>query len=243
MEIRLDERAAGWQEKARRFATEELIPCELEAEMDSGRLRPETSARHRDMAIELGFSAMDVPLDRGGLGARILDQVVVWEQLGRVTNALCWCFSEPQSWMFEACSEDHIGSYILPLIDGSRKECFAIRESGSGSDVAIETTARPVAGGYRISGEKWYVTSANHADFFFLQASLAAGPHAGAHSLFLVDKGSPGIELVRTPQFSHTFDHHYPIYRFNDVAVPEANGSGRRAPGWASPTAGSAASA
>ncbi len=24
-----------------------------------------------------------------------VDQVAVWEQLGRVTNALCWCFSEP----------------------------------------------------------------------------------------------------------------------------------------------------
>ena len=31
----------------------------------------------------------------------------------------------------------------------------------------------------------------------------------------------PGIELVRTPPFSHTFSDHHPIYRFNDVIVPE----------------------
>jgi hypothetical protein len=47
---------------------------------------------------------MDVPAAFGGRDARVVDQVAVWEQLGRVTNALCWCFSEPHRWMFEACT-------------------------------------------------------------------------------------------------------------------------------------------
>ena len=47
---------------------------------------------------------MDVPAAHGGRDARVIDQVAAWEQLGRVTNALCWCFSEPHRWMFEACS-------------------------------------------------------------------------------------------------------------------------------------------
>ena len=87
-----------------KFATEELIPWEVEAELHEGRLPPEVEKRHKKLAIELGFSAMDVPAARGGREARIVDQVAVWEQLGRVTNALCWCFSEAQSWMFEACT-------------------------------------------------------------------------------------------------------------------------------------------
>ena len=163
MDIALYATVSEWRDRAFRFATEELIPHEVEAELNEGRLPPELEKRHKKLAVELGFSAMDVPKSRGGLGLRIVDQVAVWEQLGRVTNALCWCFSEAQGWMFEACSEDQIRRFILPLMSGERKECYAITESGSGSDVVVETTARRAPGGYSISGEKWYVTSANLA--------------------------------------------------------------------------------
>lgn len=219
MEIALDDRALAWRESARRFASEELIPWELEAELNEGRLPADVKAGHKRRAIELGFSAMDVPVAHGGRAARSVDQVAVWEQLGRVTNALCWCFSEPHSWMFQACSPGQLQQYVLPLMTGKRKECYAITESGSGSNVDIQTTARHCSEGYRINGEKWYVTSANYADFFIVQAKLADGPNAGADALFFVDKDSPGVELVRTPLFSHTFGDHHPIYRFNDVAV------------------------
>jgi alkylation response protein AidB-like acyl-CoA dehydrogenase len=223
MKLNLDATARDWAEKARRFAEEELIPCEVEAEMNGGRLPAAVVRRHKQMAVELGLSSMDVPPAYGGLGLRTVDQVAVWEQLGRVTNALCWCFSEPQKWMFEACSEDQLQRYVLPLMRGERKECYAITEPESGSDVVIETTAQPTATGYRINGEKWFVTTANHADFLFLQAKLTDGPHAGSEALFLVDKDTPGIEEVRTPLFSHTFDHHHPELRFRDVDVPAAN--------------------
>ena len=83
MKLNLDKTTLEWQEKARRFAEEELIPCELEAEMNGGRLSPEVSKRHKKMAIELGFSSMDVPRELGGLKLRIVDQVAAWEQLGR----------------------------------------------------------------------------------------------------------------------------------------------------------------
>jgi acyl-CoA dehydrogenase len=223
MDIALDATARDWRDRAFRFATEELIPREVEAELNEGRLPPEVEKRHKKLAVELGFSAMDVPKSHGGLELRTVDQVAVWEQLGRVTNALCWCFSEAQAWMFEACTADQVRRYILPLMSGERKECYAITESGSGSDVSIETTARRASGGYAISGEKWYVTSANLADYFILQARLADGPHAGSDSLFFVDQGTPGIEVLRSPPFSHTFSAHHPTYRFKDVLVPEAN--------------------
>jgi alkylation response protein AidB-like acyl-CoA dehydrogenase len=220
MELALDSTAREWRDRAFRFATEELIPWEVEAELHEGRLPPEVEKRHKRLAVELGFSAMDVPKSRGGLELRTVDQAAVWEQLGRVTNALCWCFSEAQGWMFEACSEEQLRRFILPLMSGERKECYAITESGSGSDVAIETTARRDQGGYRIDGEKWYVTSANHADYFILQARLADGPHAGSDSLFFIDKDAPGIEVLRSPLFSHTFSAHHPTYRFSGVLVP-----------------------
>ncbi len=220
MKIQLDTIAQQWQEKARRFAEDELIPFEVEAEMNAGRLPAEISKQHKDKAIELGFSRMDVPLSRGGLGLRTVDQVAVWEQLGRVTNALCWCFSEPHEWMFEACSEEQIEKYVMPLSDGSRKECYAITESESGSDVIIETTAERMGDDYVINGEKWFVTSANLADFMFLQAKLCNGLHAGSDAMFFVDSDAAGINFKRTPLFSHTFDHHHPEVVFENVRVP-----------------------
>jgi acyl-CoA dehydrogenase len=221
MRIELDSAAQAWRDRAAKFAKEELIPWEVEAELHEGVIPADVKARHKKLAIEDGFSAMDVPKAHGGRDARVVEQVAVWEQLGRVTNALCWCFSEPHRWMFEACSPEQIQRYVLPLMSGKRKECYAITESGPGSDVDIQTVARRVPGGYRISGEKWYVTSANHADYFILQARIADGPHEGSHSLFFIDQGQPGIELVRTPLFSHTFSDHHPVYRFNDVMVAE----------------------
>jgi alkylation response protein AidB-like acyl-CoA dehydrogenase len=223
LKLKLDQTAQDWAEKARRFAEDELIPFEVEAEMNEGRLPDEITRGHKKMAIELGFSSMDVQPEYGGLGLRIVDQVAVWEQLGRVTNALCWCFSEPHEWMFEACNEDQLRRYVLPLMSGERKECYAITESESGSDVVINTTAARSGNGYRIDGTKWFVTSANQADYFFLQAKLTDGPHAGSDAMFFVDKDSEGIEELRVPLFSHTFDHHHPELRFNDVYVPEEN--------------------
>lgn len=231
MKLNLDSTARSWAEKARRFAEEELIPHEVEAEMNGGRLPPELVKRHKKLAIELGFSSMDVPAAYGGLALRTVDQVAVWEQLGRVTNALCWCFSEPQQWMFEACSEDQLQRYVLPMMRGERKECYAITEPESGSDVVIDSTAQRTADGYLINGEKWFVTTANLADFLFVQAKLTTGEHAGSDALFLVDKSTPGIEEIRSPAFSHTFDHHHPELRFRDVRVPPENRVGEEGGG------------
>jgi len=231
LKISLDATATAWQKKARDFAEQELIPFEVEAELNGGAIAPEARARHKKIAIELGFSSMDVAREYGGQALRTVDQVAVWEQLGRVTNALCWCFSEPHQWMFEACNEDQLQRYVLPLMSGKRKECYAITEAESGSDVQINTTATACAGGYHINGEKWFVTSANHADYFFLQARLADGAHKGSDAMFLVDKDTPGIEEIKSPLFGHTFDHHHPTLQFKDVFVPSGNRIGAEGDG------------
>lgn len=233
MKLNLDRTTLEWQEKARKFAEEELIPFEVEAEMNGGRLPPGVSQGQKKQAIELGFSSMDVPREFGGLQLRIVDQVAVWEQLGRVTNALCWCFSEPHEWMFDACNDDQLQRFVLPLMSGERKECYAITETESGSDVVVNTTAELTDEGYRINGEKWFVTSANLADYLFLQAKLVNGPHAGSDAMFFVDKDTPGMEQLRVPLFSHTFDHHHPELRFDNVLVPVENRIGEEGDGMA----------
>ena len=222
MHINLPDDVKAWIETAESFL-KETKPWEVEAEMNNGKVPEEIDAKHRQMAIDLGLSSMDMPKSIGGKELSNLQQVAVWEVLGQSTNALTWCFSEPQKWMLEACSEEQIKKYILPIMDGSRHECYAITESESGSELDVSATAKKVDGGYIVNGEKWYVTGANHADFFFIQAVIQDGEDVIGDALFFLDMDQEGIEHVRTPLFSHTFDSHHPIYKFHDVFIPEEN--------------------
>ncbi|MBG61893.1 MAG: butyryl-CoA dehydrogenase [Woeseiaceae bacterium] len=217
MEIKLSDQAKKWQKIAREYADKYLQPHEIEAELNNGELSRELTLRNKKKAIDLGFTAIDVPQSYGGLGLSMVEQVAIWEQLGRVTNALSWCFPEAQSWMFDACSEEQIKEYILPLMEGKRKDCYAITESGSGSDVAnLESTARKTDEGYVLNGEKWYVTSANLADYFWFQAYI---PEEDEDALFLVNKDKEGIQMIASPLFSHTYAAHHPTYKFENVLV------------------------
>ena len=238
MSFALPQVARDWQARIRAFVDAELIPWEVEAELNNGEIPAEVRDRHRAIAQDLGLPAMDVPREQGGLGLSTVTQVAIYEELGRVTNALGWCFSEAHRWMFEACSKDQIERYVRPTMGGKRHECYAITEAESGSDLeGIAATARrdgpEVSGDYVLNGEKWYVTSANFADFCVFQAKIADGPHEGAHALFFVDLDSPGIEVVASPLFSHTYAHHHPTYRFTDVRVPAANRIGEEGDGMA----------
>ncbi|HZC40543.1 MAG TPA: acyl-CoA dehydrogenase family protein, partial [Streptosporangiaceae bacterium] len=211
------------QARARAFA-DELVPFEAEAELSGGELPESVTAKHAARARELGLSAASLPAGLGGGGCTMLQQLLISEQLGRVTNALGWVATTPPSWLPEVATPDQLDRYVVPAIRGEREECYAITEEGAGSDVeAIEATALPEAGGYLLNGVKWHVTSFNTADFAFFQAKLAGGPHRGEHAMFLVDLPGPGVRVLRTPAYSHTISHHHPVVAFEDVRVPAAN--------------------
>ena len=231
MNIEISKDARTWQQIAREYANDYLQPHEIEAELNDGALAPEITKRNKKRAIELGFTAIDVPKSHGGLELSMESQVALWEQLGRVTNALSWCFSEPQSWMFEACSDAQVDQYVLPMMRGERKDCYAITESGPGSDIAgLEATATRDRGDYILNGEKWYVTSGNLADYFWFQARL---PDEDDEALFLVDQGIDGIEIIANPKFSHTYAAHHPTYLFKNVRVPASKRVGNPGDGMA----------
>jgi alkylation response protein AidB-like acyl-CoA dehydrogenase len=197
--------------------------------LNGGELPDQVMTRILDEAVRLGLPGMDAPASQGGLGLGMVDQVAAWDVLGRATNALCWCFPEAQSWMFEACADSQyqLETYVLPLLAGQRREAYAITEAESGSHEVINTTARQTADSYLINGEKWFVTSGNLADYLFVQAKTGEGSDA----LFIVDMDSPGIEIVENPLFSHTFPSHHPTYRFTDVAVAARNRIGGKGSG------------
>ena len=211
------------QARARTYA-DEMIPFEVTAEMNHGELPKETVAEHAARARELGLCATNMPTELGGGGCTTLQQVLVQEQVGRVTNALAWACSTPPSWMPGVATTYQMDRFVIPAIRGDREECYAITEEGAGSDVdAIEATARRDADGYLLTGVKWHVTSFNSADFAFFQGKLVGGEHDGQHAMFLVDLPSPGVEVVRTPAYMHTMSHHHPIVSFTDVRVPASH--------------------
>jgi acyl-CoA dehydrogenase len=221
------------QARARGFA-DELIPFEEQAEASGGELPPDLTAGHAKRARELGLASTNMPVELGGGGCTTLQQVLVQEQMGRVTNALGWVASTPPSWLPVVATPDQLERYVRPTVAGDREECYAITEEGAGTDVdAIEATAHLDGGEYVLNGVKWHVTSFNSADFAFFQARLAGGPHDGEHAMFLVDLPSPGVRVVRTPAYSHTISHHHPIVAFEDVRVPVANLVGAEGDGMA----------
>src|ERR1700760_199130 len=206
------------QGRARVFA-DELIPFEVEAELSG--LPDDVTAAHKKRAIELGLFATNLPRDLGGGGASTLQQVLVQEQVGRVTNALGWVAGTPPSWFPPVATADQVERYLRPTVRGEREECYAITEEGAGSDVdAIVATAAPDGDDWILNGVKWHVTSFNTADYCFFQGKRAG---TGEHLLFLVDLPSPGVSVVRTPPYTHTISHHHPIVAFENVRVPAAN--------------------
>ncbi len=211
------------RDTARDFV-ESLMPFEVEAELAGGVLPEDVVAEHRSRAIELGLYATNMPTAVGGPGCTALQQVLVQEQCGRVTNGLGWVMATPPQWWPEVATRYQVDTWLLPSVRGEKHEAYAITEEFAGSDVsALQTTARRDGDEYVLDGVKWHVTSFNLADYVFVEAVLSDGPAAGDHVLLIVDLPWPGVEVVRSPQYSHNIADEHPIVEFNEVRVPAAN--------------------
>jgi alkylation response protein AidB-like acyl-CoA dehydrogenase len=211
------------QERARAFV-DELIPWEVEAEMNRGEIPDHVRKEQEEKARDLGLTAINMSERLGGPGYSTLAQVLIQEQSGRVTNALGWVISTGPSWIEEVATDHQIQTWIRPTVDGVIHECYAITEEGAGSDVdGIEATAHLDGDDYLLNGVKWHVTSANISSYVFFQAKLSEGPNAGSHVLFFVDMDTPGVECLRVPEYSHTYGHHHWEMKFTDVRVPKEN--------------------
>ncbi|MFZ0015567.1 MAG: acyl-CoA dehydrogenase family protein [Acidimicrobiia bacterium] len=219
----LTPRESELKETTRRFV-DELIPFEVEAEMNGGELGPGISKGHQAKAADLGLISINMPESMGGPGYTTMEQTLIQEQTGRVTNALGWVVSTGPSWIEDVVTEHQMERWVHPTVTGEIHECYAITEEGAGSDVdGIEATAHRDEDGYVLNGVKWHVTSANLASYVFFQAKLADAPNAGRHVLFFVDMDAPGVECLRVPEYAHTYGHHHWEMRFTDVSVPAEN--------------------
>ena len=203
---------------------ESLIPLEVETELAGGVIPKEVAAEHQSRAIELGLYATNMPTSVGGPGCTALQQVLVQEQTGRATNGLGWVMHTPPQWWVDVATDHQRERWLLPAVRGEKHEAYAITEEFAGSDVsALETTARRDGDEYVVNGVKWHVTSYNLADYCFVQAVLTDGEFAGEHVMLVVDLPWPGVEVVRTPHYSHHIADEHPIVSFTDVRIPVEN--------------------
>src|SRR5438132_11349533 len=181
-------------------------------------LPPEILGEIGEKTLACGLNAINMPKDWGGAGLSVLEQVLVQEQLGQLTNALWDAVWRPAN-ALKACSAEQRERYLLPAIRGERRDCYAVTEERAGSDPSvIETTATPVGAGYRLDGEKWFVTVGDVADFLLVLAAVQPG---GELTLFLVDKDASGVRVKRTPRYMHTFVYEHPEFVLDGVEVRE----------------------
>ncbi len=233
----LSEQDLDIRRRAREF-TDALIPYEVETELAGGVQAPELTEKLHRAALESGLYATNMPTSVGGPGFTSLQQVLVQEQVGRVTNGLAWCLHTPPQWWVDVATDEQRERWLLPTVRGERHECYAITEEFAGTDVSdLATTARLVSTDstsephYVVNGTKWHVTSYNLADYCFVQAVLTEGEHVGEHVLLVVDLPTPGIEVVRTPEYTHHIADHHPIVSFTDVRIPASQLIGQEGEG------------
>jgi butyryl-CoA dehydrogenase len=183
---------------AARFARERILPEveRIEAKED-GLMR-----KLLQEAAELGFTAIDIPEECGGLG------------LDKVTSALVADYSAAVA-SFSTAFGAHAGIGTLPLIwygTAEQKQkylprlataeiigAYALSEATSGSDAMnIRTRATLSEDGseYVLNGEKMWITNGGFADLYTVFAKVVSPEDAaGKFSAFLVERGTPGFSV------------------------------------------------
>lgn len=199
-----------------RILTEKILPFELECEHNNG-LSAQAHATIKTAVLDAGLQAINTPKAFGGAGLTILEQVVVQDELGKLTNALWDTVWRPANPLTHATPEQR-ERYLIPGSRGDRRDAVAISEADAGSDFsAAKTTATSDGnGGYIINGEKWFVTVGDVADFLIVLAFVEPDH---APTMFLIDSDTPGVKTTKVPRYTHTFVYEHPEMTFTDVRV------------------------
>ena len=216
MDMRLAPEDRALQRKARDFTDQVLVPLEDECEEHDG-LTEESHARAKRAVLDWDFHAINHAVEDGGRGHDLFQVMLIEEQWGRATGAL-WDVPWRPSIPLARGTEAQKDRYLRPACRGERRDAYAITEAGAGSDpTMVETTAVRDGDAWVVNGTKWHVTSGDVADFFLVHVHVDGDPAQA--TVFLVDKDAPGVRLVRTPKYSHTFVFEHPIFAFDDVRV------------------------
>lgn len=158
----------------------------------------------------------------GGLGLDFVTSGLLYEALAEYSADLagvCFVNEGAAAKIASAASPAIRERYLQPTLAGDLIGCSAISEPDTGSDVrAMRTTATAVDGGYRLNGEKLWISNSSVADYVVVTA--ATGDNA--FTMFLVDREEHGFDVREIDKLGLNGWSLGQI-SFSDVFVPDEN--------------------
>ena len=193
MGFELTKEQAELKEKVREFAVKELQP---------GAARRDETAEFPHAAVgkmgELGLMGLIFPTEYGGGGRDFASYTIAVEELARVDAAAAITLLAHMlcsTHIFTFGSEEQKRNFLVPLAKGDVLGAWALTEPGAGSDAgAMRTQAVAVEDGWRLTGNKFFITNGALAGTLVVMAStdLTQGPKG--ISAFIVAGDSAGLK-------------------------------------------------
>lgn len=205
MDFELSNEDLMLKELVHRFVEDELMPLEAavlarDASGQGAGLLLEERQRIDAISRELGLWGLDAPEDIGGADLPAVSLVGVNEEMARTVTQYTLPPDSPNLRMLMATvTERQREIYLAPYVRGETISAIAVSEPGAGSDPSSMIT-RAVRDGddWILNGRKIWTSRAHEADFTIVMAVTDKAKQArGGISAFLVDKGTPGFNVLR----------------------------------------------
>lgn len=222
MDFLLPEELQMLKDNLRRYVDKEMIPYERET-LEHEELKPQWREKFQKDAHDLGIWMMEVPEEFGWPGLGIMPRLIVWEELARTialpTRGESMMGPSVRAILFSLQGELR-EKYLMPVLRGEKKCCFAQTEPDAGSDPgSMRTTSVRDGDHYIINGVKRFISHADKADFAQVMAANDRSKGSkGGISCFLVDMNSEGVSLTAKYE-TMMGDMPWEIV-FNNVRVP-----------------------
>lgn len=228
MDFELSEEQRLLRDTLSRFSDERIKP--RAAAMDEARQFP------RDLFMELadlGFFGLRYPESIGGANADTVSYCLAISEIARGSLSLA-AAAAMQSLMgthflYAFGNEDIRERLLKPAIRGKKIGTICITEPDAGSDLsAIKTSAEKVDGGYRLNGQKTWITSAPVADFFTV---FARSGEERRLTIFLVERDFPGLNVGKAIEKMGCWATSNSEVFLDDCLVPEDHRLGEEGQG------------
>ncbi|HOX29505.1 MAG TPA: acyl-CoA dehydrogenase family protein, partial [bacterium] len=175
----------------------------------------------------LGLMGMMVPEQYGGAGASAVSYILAVEEVA----VACASTAVTMSVSNLSCgplllfgNEAQKRKYLTPLASGKWLGAFAITEPETGSDAAsVSTKAVRKGNHYVINGRKNFITNGAYADVFIVIAKTGDEQRGRGLSAFVVEKGTPGLEIGREEDKMGLRASNTVGLLFEDCRVPAEN--------------------
>ncbi len=229
MNLELSTEERELQSRAREFAEKHLFPHEIACDENEG-IPKESLTKIRKAVIDYRLNGFTHAKEDGGQGFTHFQQILVHEELGKATNGL-WTLVWSASLPLKHGTREQREKYLLPINAGEGRACYAITEPDAGSDPRmVRTSAVKRSGKYILSGEKWFVTSANASTIILVHAHVDGDPDKP--TLFIVDRDQPGVIKQRVPRFMHNYAFEHWEMVFDKVELDESRILGKIGQGY-----------